>query len=119
MRTFIWGIAAITAVLAIYFAFNPAENALFPKCPFLLITGYQCPGCGSQRALHSLLHGEITHAFRYNALLIISLPIVILLTYAEVFRKKKPRLYNKLNSRHVIWGIFIVIVVWWIGRNLI
>ena len=67
-RTLMW--AAITAAGllagAALYLFNPAESRLFPPCPFHALTGWQCPGCGSLRAAHCLLHGEFIAAFRLN-----------------------------------------------------
>ncbi len=37
-----------------------------PPCPFHLITGYYCPGCGGTRAFYALLHGRILQAFFYH-----------------------------------------------------
>lgn len=102
----------------IYFCFNPADYNLFPKCPFYWLTGFKCPGCGSQRAIHSLLHLDLETAFKYNALLIFSLPIVIFLGYTELKREKHPNMYLKVHNRKFIWGYFIVTISWWIGRNL-
>ena len=50
--------AGLTAVSIFLFFFNPSSpaNQFFPKCPFRLVTGWQCPGCGSTRALYQLLH---------------------------------------------------------------
>ena len=36
----------------------------YPTCPFLAITGWYCPGCGSLRAVHDLLHGDLAGAVR-------------------------------------------------------
>jgi hypothetical protein len=33
-----------------------------PKCPFKMITGFSCPGCGIQRALYAIMHGNIKEA---------------------------------------------------------
>ena len=42
------GVIVLLIVLGtIYFVFNPSKTALFPQCPFLLLTGFRCPGCGS------------------------------------------------------------------------
>ena len=53
---------ALVAAVAVYFALDPARHP-FPRCMFLTLTGWQCPGCGSQRALHALLHGDIASAW--------------------------------------------------------
>src|SRR5688572_26415576 len=43
----------------LYFYVNPSTSVLFPRCLFFSITSLHCPGCGSQRAIHELLHGNI------------------------------------------------------------
>ena len=45
-----------------------------PKCPFKLITGLSCPGCGIQRAIHAMLHGKFTEAITYNYYFTASIP---------------------------------------------
>ena len=109
---------AVALLLGIYFYFDPGDNGLFPKCPFLSLTGLQCPGCGSQRAVHALLHGNISSAWHYNAMLVVAIVPVIVLLAAEIMRCTHPRFYRAVNSRWTIWGSFILIVAWWIGRNL-
>ena len=64
------GLAAVLLIALVYAFFDPAQYAFFPKCTFHSLTGLDCPGCGGQRALHQLLHGNFTDAFRYNALLV-------------------------------------------------
>lgn len=61
---------------AVLFVFDPATAGFFPRCPLHLLTGLLCPGCGSQRALHALLHADVTGAYRHNALLVSSLPLL-------------------------------------------
>lgn len=102
----------------IYFSYDPTSSQLFPKCPFFLLTGYKCPGCGSQRAIHSLLHLDIPTAFSHNALLVLLIPFLLVLVYAEIMYTKKPNLYRRVNSQGVILTIFILILLWWILRNL-
>ena len=63
---------------AIYFVFDPSEGMFFPSCPFKSLTGFDCPGCGSQRAIHEILHLNFKKAFEYNALLVSLIPYLIL-----------------------------------------
>lgn len=102
----------------IYYSFNPNKYAIFPKCPFLVVTGLECPGCGSQRAVHSLLHLNIVDAFCYNALLVISLPIIAILLYAELNRKKRPAFYIKIHNPKYIWSYFTIVILWFLLRNI-
>lgn len=61
------------AVLALLFMFDPRQYSFYPKCQLHSLTGLNCAGCGTLRAMHHLLHGEFLLAFRSNALLIFAL----------------------------------------------
>jgi hypothetical protein len=47
-----------------------------PFCPFHALTGLDCPGCGSLRAIHSLLRLEFAQALAYNPLICMCLPFL-------------------------------------------
>lgn len=112
------GILVVLVGLCVYFYFDPSDSAFFPKCAFFSMTGYKCPGCGSQRAIHAMLHGDALGAIRYNAMLLPAIPVVVLLFVAEFNSERWPRFYSKVNSRWMIWGCFIMVTAWWIGRNI-
>jgi hypothetical protein len=58
----------------VLFRFDPSRCPFYPTCQFHRLTGLQCPGCGSLRAMHQLLHGRVAAAFHFNALLVVCLP---------------------------------------------
>jgi hypothetical protein len=64
-------------IVLLYLVYDPALYAIFPKCPFRLLSGLDCPGCGSQRAVHALLHGDVSRAADHNLLLLLSLPLLV------------------------------------------
>jgi len=105
----------------IYTYFNPNESDFFPKCPFLWLTGYQCPGCGSQRAIHYLFNFDVYHAFHENMLLVISIPYIILGAYFDMVEIKSDR---QLRIRKFLYGqkaiviILVIIIGFWILRNI-
>lgn len=103
--------------LIIYTLLDPAEN-MFPKCPFYILTNLKCPGCGSQRAIHQLLHLNIVEAFRYNAFLVLCIPLIAVLGIAEIFKERVPRLYNFSKNTYFSWGILCFVILWWILRNI-
>ncbi len=108
----------LVTALVVYFLFDPATTP-FPRCPFLMLTGWQCPGCGSQRAIHSLLHLDIAAAWRYNALLVLSIPYLLLLVVAEWGgARRESRLYRALNREWLIWSYFALVIAWWVARNI-
>ena len=112
-------VAALLLVLGlVYYALDPSSSTLFPRCTFLSLTGYKCPGCGSQRAVHALLHGDLAAAFRYNALLLIAIPWIALCLSAESRRTRNPRLYARLNAPLLIWLFLAMVLIWWLLRNI-
>ena len=113
-------VAVIVIGIVVYSLFDPAGSVLFPKCPFRLLTGWDCPGCGSQRTIHALLHGNIGEGFSHNPLLVLSFPYLGSIVYLEYFNGKfrSPRLRQALMGRTACVVIFCVIMAYWIGRNI-
>ncbi|MDB5013393.1 MAG: rane protein [Daejeonella sp.] len=120
-RFAVYVIVGVSVILCLtYFIFNPAFFDIFPKCPFHELFGLDCPGCGSQRAFHSLLNGDVLKAVDYNLMFVTALPIwlfyyicqlVSLLTGKEIRLKMFRAVLNpKL--------IFSVVLVFWIVRNI-
>jgi hypothetical protein len=77
---------AATAVALLLWQVDPTQagNPL-PPCPSEWLTGLFCPGCGSTRALHALLHGNVAAAMSFNPLLVLALPFIALLLAHQVF----------------------------------
>ena len=111
-------VIAIGILITIYYYFNP-ENHFFPQCIFYRVTGWECAGCGSQRMLHSLLHGDLAMAWHYNAALLIVSPILLAMVFANLFRNKYPRFYNFIYSPWIVWSVVGGMIAWWILRNII
>jgi len=111
-------VGACSLLIALY-VWEPAENGLFPTCPFHALTGLHCPGCGSLRAIHQLLHGNVGGAFQLNPMLLLALPVA---AYA-VASSLCPRLRMAWASRIASHSagppaILVAIVVYWVLRNL-
>ena len=68
--------AVALAALVLLRVFNPATSGIFPPCPLRYLTGWYCPGCGSLRAIHQLLHGNVQAAWSLNPLAMILLPFI-------------------------------------------
>lgn len=65
----IWagGLTALAGLAAVYYQIDP-EGGRFPACPLFSLTGLYCTGCGSQRAAHDLLHGNLWESLGHNLL---------------------------------------------------
>ena len=107
--------------LFFYFSFDPetGDGWFFPKCPVYLFTGLYCPSCGSQRALHALLHGNILHALHYNYFLIFGVPFFSLLIVAALFREKMPSTYRFLYGKNGAIIYLAVYLFWFAVRNIV
>src|ERR1700716_3309549 len=57
-----------------------------PLCPFRLLTGLPCPGCGLTRSLVSLLHGDLSAAVLSHPPGPIAASILLALVIIEVRR---------------------------------
>lgn len=112
------GTIAAVAGVWVYFTFDPAGSELFPRCMFLTLTGLKCPGCGTQRALHALLHGDVASAWGCNALLLIELPLIALLLAAPKLSGRLPGLQRVLNSEPLITAILVTTIGWTVIRNI-
>jgi len=112
----IW--ATLAAGATYLFIFEPGKSGLFPGCPFRALTGFTCPGCGSTRGLHYLLHGDVVAAFELNPLLILSLPFLLyaLGRYTIAAVRGRPLKVNQLNAKY-IWVLLAAILSFWVFRN--
>lgn len=108
-------------VLSFYFFFNPAEINLFPKCPFHSLTGLHCPGCGSQRAIHAFLHGDIWEALQHNFLILLAVAVLLYKAFLWLLpyrRKDQMERKNILYANATPWVVFALVMLFWILRNI-
>jgi len=109
----------LIGIAVLFYFLDPVQHSLFPQCIFHSISGYHCPGCGSQRAIHSLVHLNFAGVVGNNFLF---LPALLLIAYHYIrpplnnFMKWK--LPNIFYSKKTPWIIFAVVVLFWILRNL-
>lgn len=115
----ITALLALVAGIALYY-FNPSDYVLAPKCMMKSLTGWDCPGCGIQRAFHAASHGNWTEAIGYNLFLVYSLPyfLCIALTEWVMWGKWKKHCRRVFESREAGILYIILFVVWGIARNI-
>jgi hypothetical protein len=98
--------------------FEP-EGSFLPRCVFREATGCLCPGCGSGRATHSLLHGRLALAWRCNPLFVIALPLMAAGLANEAVRTLRGRpLWRWRVPGKLLLAVAIVVVVFGVVRNL-
>jgi len=99
---------------------NPTQYWFMPKCPFKLITGLSCPGCGIQRAIHALMHGEIKEAIQYNYFLLYSGPYAasFLLVWLMPQNSFRDKLKSMIENKHVVNFYIVTFSMWLVIRNI-
>ena len=120
-----WRLAVVAAALAVcaggayLCVFNPANSKMYPPCLFRALTGFYCPGCGTLRAIHQLMHGNIRAALLLNPLAVVLLPFVMYGMASAVLRAigLKP-LPTVFVPAFWIWTLLAVILLYWVLRNI-
>ena len=112
----------ILILLGIFYYFvNPTANGHPLQCPWHLLTGTRCPACGTQRALHALVHGHVAQSLSYNYFFILSIPyalIVVLVSWYN-FNHRLDGLKRIAFHPITLRAYVVLFFVWWIGRNLL
>jgi hypothetical protein len=110
--------ALIVIAGTILYLINPPQQLGWLRCPVNLLTGLYCPGCGSLRAIHALLHGNLLLAMSCNLLTVIALPALLLYGIREIACNMLGRSTSILISPVVAWSIFWIVIGFTLVRNL-
>lgn len=109
------GVAAALALAAV----DPNEPGHYPTCPFLATTGLYCPGCGSLRAGHALLHGDLMEALARNPFAVAMAPLLALAWVLWGLRLLGRRAPHPTQVSAVwVWALLGVILLYGVLRNL-
>ena len=100
-------ILAIGVMALLYFC-NPAECNFFPRCPFFVLTGFKCPGCGTLRAFHLFLHGQIAEAIAMNPIHLVAIPFLAVICCSK----------RIAHLKYTGYCAFAVTMLYWILRNV-
>jgi hypothetical protein len=109
---------AVACVVLYYL--DPVKYVFMPKCPFKMLTGLDCPGCGFQRAMHALLHGHVMQAIRFNLFLVISVPYIIALAVGNfvLHGERQRKVLSVLECRTAVYTYIVLYFVWMVVRNI-
>lgn len=106
--------------ISTYFYFNNPAASPYPPCPFLFFTGYYCPGCGTSRAFHQILHGNFGNAFNLNPLMVLCIPLIAYLFICLLEPKVKEKcIISRLVFNTTFLKIMLLIILaYWLARNI-
>ena len=109
-------IVLVSILLTITYLYLNKRFSFYIPCLFHKITHLYCPGCGITRMILSILKLNFYQAFRYNPLLFIMMPFIILyelLYYINWIQDKDFKISNK------IWyTLLIITIIYTILRNI-
>ena len=94
------------------------QDIFILRCIPKTITGYDCPFCGTQRAISYIIHGNFESAFFSNPFLFIVSPyiIVVVLCILKVIPQNS-KIQKIAYSKPAIIIAGVATLAWWILRN--
>ena len=114
-----WMAIAGLVGLVLLYNVDPRNPGSYPICPFLGLTGCFCPGCGTLRALHQLLHGNPIAAFGYNPFAVLSIPFIAYSYMTGALRTfALPAPAPVFVQSRWIWGLLAAVLAFWALRNV-
>ena len=72
-------------------------------CIFHEFTRFYCPGCGGNRAIISLMHLDFYKAIRYNLLITIFIPALLINWFFKIVLRK--------NIKYPNWFWYLVLII--------
>lgn len=110
---------AVAAVTLVHVR-DPYVDGSYAACPWLVLTGIACPGCGGLRALHDLTHGDLVAAVSSNlAVVAILLPLAVLGWSAWTRARWRDRPFLRTRTpAWVAWSLAAALLTFGVVRNL-
>jgi hypothetical protein len=87
-------------------------------CPFKVLTGIPCPGCGMTRAMLSMAKGDLNRAFMYNPFSFFLLFMVIVSVVPGKQAEKLPPI-TPIVMNYVFIVVLIAILAFWFFTRLL
>lgn len=115
-----WGLGSLALIagsLVLYF-FEPSRWSFYPVCTFHQTTGLLCPGCGTLRSMHHLLHGHWWAAFHCNPLVVTALPLAAAWALRRTVRRWRGIPSTAPLRPGWVWLGFVVLLIFSVLRNL-
>ena len=108
-------LGAFSLVLLVLAFVDPRTAPFAPVCPVHATTGLFCPGCGTGRALHALVHGDLAAALRLNVLAVATVPVFLALALKAALEPEERLPVPPLWLRVAIYALLAFFLV---ARNL-
>jgi hypothetical protein len=99
---------------------DPHQSGSYLFCPWLVLTGTYCPGCGGLRAVNDLTRGDLAAAASSNVLLVGAVPLLLFM-WSRWFLDRWRGVRRVVDQRKGVWWAFLfglVSLLYWVVRNL-
>ncbi len=112
------GVVAVAGTAVVGMLDPEVRGHLTPGCPFRMLTGLDCPGCGGTRALYALTQGDLGLAVQHNVVTVVALPLLVLAWAVWFAYRLGWRDRPVVVSPSVAYGILTTFVAFFVLRNL-
>ena len=114
-------LAGVVVALSIALHFrDPHESGSWGFCPWRVMTGTYCPGCGGLRAVNDLTRADLAAAASSNLLFVSSIPVIAWAWARSVGQRwrgvRQPLPQPALTIAASL--VVVLVVVFWVVRNL-
>jgi hypothetical protein len=116
--------AGVAIGLGYLAAVDPNQPGHYPLCPTQALFGVDCPGCGTMRGLHALLHGDVPRALDHNVLLVVMVPLALVLWVrwlARAWSGRTPEVtataFRRRNAATV--AVLVAVLAFGVVRNFV
>jgi len=111
--------AGLSVAVALLHVRDPHQSGSYGYCPWLLLTGTYCPGCGGLRAVNDLTDGHVGAALSSNLLVVSLIPAAVLAWAVWTYARWRGRpLRARAGTKAAAWGLAVVVVAFTLLRNL-
>jgi hypothetical protein len=115
----LFGGGVLAASVALHFR-DPHNAGSWGFCPWFMLTGTSCPGCGGLRAVNDLTRGDVAAAASSNLLFVSTIPLLAVM-WGRSFSQRWAGVYRPVPQRVVTWTsatIIVLMIVFTVVRNL-
>lgn len=93
--------------------------SLYP-CVMLTLSGMYCPGCGGTRAVECLLEGRLLQSLIYHPLVPYTAVLTICCIFSHTLNLLTRGKVRAMRFRAIyLYVMLIILVVQWIGKNVL
>jgi hypothetical protein len=113
--------AGLLGATAVLYVRDPHVSGSYGFCPWHVLTGGYCPGCGALRAVHDLAHGDVAAAASSNLVLVALVPVALGLWVVWLragWQHRRSRPLHAGPARAALWSLAVVVLVFTVLRNL-